>query len=200
MKLFLTSSGLDNENVVHSFRNNLFSKEMNDVSLLIVSIQDSDQDSFYLEKTIDDIKSTGINNINVFKLGSEKFLNDKKYDAVFVCGGNTFDYLDRMRKTGLDKFIYDFIKKKDSVYIGVSAGSIIAGPDIRIAGWGEGADDNKINLQDLRGLGLINFIIYPHYEDFLSSELKELRKKYVYPIIELKDGQAAIFDCQYKGD
>lgn len=200
MKLFLTSTGLENKDISSHFETSFLPEETKDLSFLVVSIQDSEQDAFYLKKTLSEIKNIGAQDIDVFKLGSEKFISKKDYDVVYVCGGNTFDYLDRLRKTGLDKFIIDFSKKEDAVYVGVSAGSIIAGPSIEIAGWGSEGDENNIKLPDLQGLGLTNFVIYPHYEDRLKKELDEFKKKVNYPFIELKDDQAVIINYSNIGN
>ena len=200
MKLLLTSTGLENKDISSHFETSFLPKEAKDLSFLVVSIQDSEQDAFYLEKTLSEIKNTGAQDIDVFKLGSEKFISKKDYDVVYVCGGNTFDYLDRIRKTELDKFIIDFSKKEDAVYVGVSAGSIIAGTSIEIAGWGSEGDTNNIKLLDLQGLGLTNFVIYPHYEDRLKEELDEFKKKVNYPVIELKDDQAVIINYSNIGN
>ncbi len=194
MKLFLTSTGLENKKISNYFENNLFSKEIKDLSFLVVSIQDSEQDTFYLEKTLSEIKNTGASNIDIFKLANEKFTTKKEYDVIFVCGGNTFDYLDRIRKAELDKVIIDFAKKDDNVYVGVSAGSIIAGPSIEISGWGSEGDKNNIGLTDLQGLELTNFAIYPHYREDLELELEEFKKRVTYPIIELQDDQAVLLN------
>lgn len=191
MKLFLTSTGLENKDILNYFKINFLPKKPKDLSFLVVSIQDSEQDAFYLEKTLSEIKSTGASDIDVFKLANEKFIAKKEYDVIFVCGGNTFDYLDRIRKTGLDKFIIDFAQKDDSIYVGVSAGSILVGPDIAIA---EDEDPNNIGLTDLRGLCLTDYIIYPHYRKELKVWLDEFRKNRDFEIIELQDDQAIIIN------
>lgn len=191
MKLFLTSTGLENIDISRHFETSFLPKEPKDLSFLVVSIQDSEQDAFFLDKTLSEIKNTGAQDIDVFKLGNEKFIAEKDYDVVFVCGGNTFDYLDRVGKTGLDKFILDFAKKENSTYVGVSAGSILAGPDIAIAG---DEDHNNIGLTDLKGLCLTDYIIYPHYRKELKSQLDEFKKRTGYPIIELEDNQAFILE------
>jgi len=193
MKLFLTSTGLENKEIARNFEMMFLPKEPKDLSFLVVSIQDSEQDAFYLEKTLSEIKNTDAVNIDVFKLRNEKFVADKEYDVVFVCGGNTFDYLDRIRKTGLADYLLSFSKKEKSVYVGVSAGSVVAGPDISIAGWGKEGDKNDIGLKDLRGLGLIDFLIYPHYRKELKNELDEFKKTTGYKIIDLQDDQAFVF-------
>lgn len=197
MKLFLTSTGLENKDISRHFETSFLPKEPKDLSFLVVSIQDSEQDAFYLEKTLSEIKNTDAQDIDVFKLGAEKFISKKDYDVVYICGGNTFDYLDRLRKTGLDKFILDFSKKEDSVYVGVSAGSIIAGPSIEIAGWGSEGDKNNINLINLKGLNLVDYIIYPHYRRELKAELDSFKLKTGNPIIELQDNQAMIINMSY---
>ena len=191
MKLFLTSTGLENKDISRNFETSFLPKEAKDLSFLVISIQDSEQDAFYLDKTLSEIKNTGAQDIDVFKLSDEKFITKKEYDVIFVCGGNTFDYLDRIRKTGLDKFLIDFAKKNKSIYVGVSAGSILAGPDISIA---ENEDLNNIGLVDLKGLCLTDYIIYPHYKKELKLELDKAKKSIRYPIIELEDDQAFVLD------
>ena len=69
---------------------------------------------------------------------------------MYVCGGNTFKILHKLRETRLDVYITKQVEQ-GALYVGVSAGSIIAGPDIEIAGWGSEGDENEVNLQDLEG-------------------------------------------------
>ncbi|HNX10581.1 MAG TPA: Type 1 glutamine amidotransferase-like domain-containing protein [bacterium] len=200
MKLFLTSTGLENEDISSRFEMSFLPKKPKDLSFLVISIQDSEQDAVYLEKTLSEIRNTGAQDIDVFKLGNEKFSTDKEYDVIFVCGGNTFDYLDRVRKTGLDKFIVDFAKKENSTYVGVSAGSVLAGPDIEIAGWGSEGDQNNIKLQNFEGLRLTDFVISPHYRKELKSELDEFKKRTEHQIIEIEDNQAVILNYSNMGN
>ena len=190
MTLYLTSTGLENEYVAERFKKVLLKKDISLTSFLVVSVQDNDSDAFYLQKTKDELSKIGTVDIDVFALGVKPFAPAKEYDVIYVCGGNTFVYLDRIRKTGLDKFIIDSVKSNRSIYFGVSAGSIIAGPDINIASWGSEGDSNDINLKDLSGLGLTNIVVSPHYRDELKSELDEFRGAYEYQVYELTDDQA----------
>lgn len=190
MNLYLTSTGLENEYVAERFKNILLKKDINLTSFLVVSVQDNDSDAFYLQKTKDELNKIGAVDIGVFVLRDKPFIPTKEYDVIYVCGGNTFVYLDRIRKTGLDKFIVDSVKSNRSVYVGASAGSIIAGPDISIASWGSEGDSNDIDLKDLSGLGLTNIVVSPHYRDELKSELDEFRNTYGRQVYELTDDQA----------
>ena len=190
MTLYLTSTGLENKQVADRFKKIVINKDIDKVSFLLISVQDGESDAFYLRKTINELNDIGAINIEVFALGDKPFVPNKEYDVIYVCGGNTFVYLDRIRKTGLDKFIIDSLKSNRSAYVGVSAGSIVAGPSIEIAGWGNEGDSNDIGLIDLKGLDLTNIVIYPHYREELKSELDKFKGKHSYQIYELTDDQA----------
>ncbi|MEI6835672.1 MAG: Type 1 glutamine amidotransferase-like domain-containing protein [Candidatus Falkowbacteria bacterium] len=187
MTLYLTSTGFENEYVAQRFKNVIIKKDIKQISFLVISVQDNDSDAFYLQKTKNELDKIGAINIDVFELRDEPFVPVKEYDVIYVCGGNTFVYMDRIRKTGLDKFIIDSVKSDRSIYVGVSAGSIIAGPDITIAG---GEDSNDLGLVNLQGLCLTNFVIFPHYHDDLKTEVDDFRAKYGYQVYEITDEQA----------
>lgn len=199
MRLFLTSTGFESDIVSRYFKSNFLPKDPKDLSFLIISIQDNESDAFYLEKTKSELKKIGVVNIEIFKLKEGTFIGKKEYDVVYVCGGNTFDYLDRIRKTGLDKFIIDSVRSEKSIYVGVSAGSIIAGPNIEIAGCGSEGDENNVNLKDLKGLGLTNISIFPHFKENLKKEVGDFKEKVDYPVIALTDEEAVfVNDSQYQ--
>jgi dipeptidase E len=130
-------------------------------------------------------------NITFFQL-NRKIEKDelKNTDVIFVFGGNTFDYLDRIRKTGLDKAIKSFVKK-GGVYLGLSAGSYVACPTIEAATW-KHADRNTIGLKNLRGLNLVPFLITAHFENKYREIIEQAAKTTKYPIIALTDKQAVL--------
>ncbi len=127
-------------------------------------------------------------NFNICRNKSIKNLSND-IDVIYLLGGSTYYILDRLRKLGIDKMIKKFANK-GGVFIGISAGSIIAGKDVKIAGWGSEADSNDIGLKDLRGLGLTDIAVFPHYKLKLKNEVKEFREKVDYPVFELRDGEA----------
>lgn len=190
MRLFLTSTGLEDSAVVEKFKQHFSDKVISSLSFLIISIQDNAQDQIFLAKTLSELSSVGVSNFKVISLSYQVEPVTGEYDVIYVCGGNTFDYLDRIRKTGLDNFITSAVKSGRSIYFGVSAGSILAGPDISIASQGNEGDANNISLQDLRGLSLINQVIFPHFEENMRSELPVWRQNIGYGICELADNQA----------
>lgn len=99
----------------------------------------------------------------------EKLLELK--DIIFVEGGNAFYLLKAMRACNFEKIIRKLLKR-GVVYIGVSAGSIVAGRTIKTAGWKD-ADRNIVGLKDLRGLNLVPFDIFVHYYPEWEEAIKE---------------------------
>ena len=115
------------------------------------------------------------------------------FDVLYIQGGNTFYLLDQMRQSGADTIIQELVAAHGAVYCGVSAGSIVAGPEIAVAGWSPDWDRNEVALTDLTGLHLVPFIISPHYvpED---AALIAARLPLPHPILALRDGQAWVVD------
>lgn len=90
-----------------------------------------------------------------------------KVGVVFVCGGNTFHLLDQVRKTGFDSWLKANIE--NVVYVGDSAGSIIATANIGIAPVDNG-DENLPGITDLTGLCLVDFEVSPHTPEMVSVQ------------------------------
>ena len=92
-----------------------------------------------------------------------------------------------------DRIIRELVAGHGTVYCGVSAGSIVAGPEIGIAAWSPDWDRNEVGLTDLTGLRLVPFLLSPHYvpED---AALIAARLPLPHPILALRDGQAWVVD------
>lgn len=81
-------------------------------------------------------------------------------DIVLVAGGDTFYLMEKLRESGADKVIKDFIND-GGIYVGSSAGSIVCCPTI------EGAEefDNPglaPNLKNFNGMNIFNEVVIPH--------------------------------------
>ena len=92
-------------------------------------------------------------------------------DIIFVEGGNTYYLLKAMRNCNFEKVIRKLLKI-GKVYIGVSAGSIVAGHTVKTAGW-NGGDENIVRLKDFRGLSLVPFDVFPHYQPDQAEIIKQ---------------------------
>jgi peptidase E len=189
MKLLLTSVGLVNKKLGDFFVS-ILPKKPEDCSVLMIACDQTPEDFKYTKEAQEELRVLGIRLMDFFNLRDGKYDNVKIFDVIYVCGGNTFLILDRMKKTGVFDFVSDAVKNKETIYVGISAGSIIAGKSIKSAGWGSQGDKNEIGLTDFSGLGFTNIAIYPHFYPELKKEIDEFRKKVDYPVIEIADYQA----------
>jgi len=81
-------------------------------------------------------------------------------DIVFVLGGNTFDLLDHLQSRDALDLAPGHVRR-GGVFYGGSAGAVLAGADIAVAGF---ADPNDAGVTDTRGLGMLgDAIVRPHY-------------------------------------
>jgi dipeptidase E len=95
----------------------------------------------------------------------------------------------KMRQTGLEDILPKILKK--SIYVGSSAGSMVWSKSLEIAQWY--LDGPEPNASEVPGMGLIDFQIYPHYDESRLEEiLKHKEKEQEYWL--LKNGQAISYD------
>ena len=96
---------------------------------------------------------------------SEEIAKEKLSEAkiVFISGGNTFYLLQELKRKNLTSYLKERIEN-GLLYIGESAGSVIAAPDIEYASI---VDDKTLatELDDYAGLNLVDFYIVPHFEE-----------------------------------
>jgi len=115
-----------------------------------------------------------------------------KYDTMYVEGGNSFYLLQESQKSGFIPFVQRRVQE-GMIYIGTSAGSVIAGPDIEPFR----QDDRAALAPDLKGTqgyNLVNFIICPHWGQEKRRDLfNTYRLNHMYnedhPFVVLNDHQ-----------
>ncbi len=196
MKLLLTSAGFENPKIGKEFLR-LIDKPVSEIEVLFIpTAARTDEELHYVEKSKEEILDLGIKkeNICIYKLDKE--INDnelEKINVIYVCGGNTFYLLYKVRESGFDKKIKEMVDK-EIVYCGASAGSVLAGPDIEISGRDELWDKNDVGLKDLSGLNLTNHIISPHYIDDEEKVISKYEKETGKKVTRLTDKQALLIE------
>lgn len=136
------------------------------------------------------IKDVNIDNKNKNELLEELI----DIDIIFIAGGNTFYLLQEAKKSKFDEIIIELIWK-GIIYIWSSAGTLLVGPSIELA-----LDiDNQNEVPQLTSydsLGIIDFVILPHYDDerFKQKIDNNLLKfsKIKYKTIKITDQQAVL--------
>ena len=93
-------------------------------------------------------------------------------DAIHLSGGNTYQFCYWIIQRGLKQRLLDYARS-GRVIIGVSAGAIIMTPDISYAKFC--GDPNDVNLQELKGLGLVDFCFVPHAEGRIAALSKIIK-------------------------
>jgi dipeptidase E len=185
-KLLLTSDGFKNPNIGKRFLE-LADKYPKDIKVLfIATASQTEEEMSYVYESEKELIDLGITREHIVWADSLENIETQDYDAMYVCGGNTFHLLNEVRKTGFDKKIVEFVNS-GKLYVGVSAGSIIACPSILTA---KNGDQNKVGITDLTGLGFVQDVITPHYNEKEEEIIKKFEQESNYKILRLPDGQA----------
>lgn len=189
MKLLLTSTGFTNPKV-RDFFVKILNKPISEVKIIFIpTASRTEEELYYVKESKTELINIGIKSKNLFVYNLDKKLSYNKarsYDVIYTCGGNTFYLTLKMREDGFDNIIKQLVKE-GKLYFGVSAGSILAGPNIDIA---SPYDPNDVKLKNLSGLGLTDIIVSPHYTDNDKEVVKRFKRKEKYKIVPLTDSQA----------
>ena len=95
--------------------------------------------------------------------------------VLYVNGGNTFYLLRELKKKGLAGLIADRVRSGELIYVGESAGAMIAAPSVEYASVMDDTGDYGAAAQT--GLDLVKFYPVPHYgeEPFVQSAAEILK-------------------------
>ncbi|NCO05161.1 MAG: type 1 glutamine amidotransferase-like domain-containing protein, partial [Candidatus Magasanikbacteria bacterium] len=93
------------------------------------------------------------------------------FDMVFVAGGNTTYLYHYAHTSGFIPLVKELLRTTDTLYVGSSAGSLLAGPSVEPFV----AEDtlelpSSFVLADTTGIGLVDYIVFPHHPQFESSD------------------------------
>jgi len=131
-RLILTANGLENKNIGKAFLN-IVKKEPKNIKAVFVPTAANNAGAIeVLPKCLHDLLDLGIleNNIFVYDLHYKMEYEELSgYDTIYFCGGSTAYLLKRINETGFKTPLQEFINK-GGIYIGVSAGSIIAADNL----------------------------------------------------------------------
>lgn len=91
-------------------------------------------------------------------------------DIVWFAGGVPGYLMYWIRRCGLDIRLKEILDK-GALYVGSSAGSMVVGQSLDVASWG--FVDGELGAGDIKPMRLVDFDIYPHYEESLYEKIKE---------------------------
>jgi len=196
-KLLLTSEGLTSEVINKEFLRLLRCPIKQARVAFISTAANVEKDQSWVKEDIKEIKDLGIDELEEIDISKitgrklEKKLKDK--DVVWLNGGNTFYLLYWIKKSGLDKFLPKLLEK-GVLHVGVSAGSIVAGPDIDLC-YLKGFDDpSVVKLKNTKSLNFVPFTIFPHYEPKWKKVIEKSKDKLPKKLAFLTDNQAVVVE------
>ena len=158
---------------------------------------DSDQgDLSWVQEDHDGLNNNGFETFDYTISGKnhEQIKADlKDVDVLYISGGNEFYLKEKSNENNFGDIVR-YLVNKGVIYIGTSAGSIIAGKDISPL---QQLSDLKTLRKpiDTSGFGLVNFTILPHWGsiDFKTRWLSDESFNYMYkdniPLIGLNNHQ-----------
>lgn len=116
----------------------------------------------------------------------------REKDIIWFAGGACGYLMYWLRRCELDHFLPELLAS-GAVYVGSSAGSMVTAHSLGIAEWY--LDEEEKGVGVIPGLGLVDFEIYPHYEESMYESIKEKRQnenqfRGKTPLYLLKNGEA----------
>ena len=157
-----------------------------------------DKDVWWIDKDRDVLTRMGFRytELDLASTPTERLtesLND--VDLIYIAGGYTYYLLEQIRNTGFDTVLAKFMER-GGLYVGASAGALIAGPDIEPC---SSLDDPKYgpSLTSTKGIGLIDIVPMPHYDmSERSSAIEAIIAKYkdAYKVVPITDDEAIVYD------
>jgi len=154
-------------------------------------IEDGDDDT-WLQNDLKSLQNVGyqVDRYSVTGKTREdvaKKFND--YDILYMCGGNTAHLLGQLQQTGSLSLIKEQVSN-GKPYIGTSAGSIVAGPEIPIY-----LREEAPKLEDYTCLNFVNFIVVPHWgsehfrDEYVGKRIETAYRTDLPPFLLISDTQ-----------
>ncbi len=160
MKLLLTSGGLRNQTLINALLD-LANKPAEQLKIAFIPTAQNvePRDKSWLIDQLVRLKDLGPEQIDIVDISAidKKLWLSKLQESnvIFVNGGNTTYLMDCFNKFGFSEEIKELLTTR--VYVGVSAGSYVATPDIRF--------NSDYEKGVFKGLGLVDFGLQVHYKN-----------------------------------
>lgn len=193
MKLILSSCDFINDNSRKVINDNV---DVANSKVLFIPNEKATKELINSDKYYKRLYKDGFTENNIYIFDEEnvnQFIN-LDIDVIYVGGGNTFATLKKIKDCGFDKYIINYINN-GVIYIGGSCGTHIVTKNIEHL---LDLDNNYCNLDDYNGLGLLDGIIIPHFNevDYEPEKRTELYNKLItedkYKVYTLTNSESII--------
>ncbi|MEE3954517.1 Type 1 glutamine amidotransferase-like domain-containing protein [Peribacillus frigoritolerans] len=199
-KILLTSNGFFTDLIKQQFLQLIDGDLSNIKATIITTASLKKQNNRFAMKAKEDLLEYGFKKVDFNDIEFDKPELLKKYNVIYINGGNPFYLLYHMKKSGADLILKD-IAKQNTVIVGVSAGAIILGPNIEVVNYFT-PQINTVDMQDFTAIGLTDKAIFPHYdrEDLfpnnsgrsIEDRLKVFENINKCSVVRLKDDESVL--------
>lgn len=191
--VILTSTGFSNPKILEKVEE-FFGKDLEVLAekrvVIITTASEDKEKNVHALEAHSQLSVLGFGWVEFFDLEKRYARELLDYDLIYVSGGNTFYLLDWVKRSGFDEVVHEFLKK-GGLYVGVSAGSLIAGVSIEVLNFID-MDENSVGLKDFSGMRLVDKVVMPHYTQEHEAGIRDYEKKTRLKVVRLADGMALI--------
>lgn len=197
--LFLLSKGLVNDTLKSAFLEFIDSDPFTQKVAVVVNASSSDSKKVKKTKKVKKrFASIGFDptKIELFDLMKRSPDSLAEFDIIYTLGGNPFRLLDEVKKSNADTIIRK-LAFQNKILMGYSAGSLLLGPNMELMNAMDSLlGFNEMRLTELSCIGLYDFLIFPHYDEFtqevqgLAEAIDQYEATSKHKIYRLNDNQA----------
>jgi len=198
MKLLLTSGGITNKSIEKALFG-LLDRKPEETSVVFVPTAANVEvgDKGWLIDDLANLKRMNFKSVDIADISAvkENIWRPKfeQADVLFFEGGNEYYLMEWINKSGLKSILPEFLKTK--VYVGVSAGSMVAGKNLDIKIMQTAYEEDLDKNQNMACMGLADFNFFPHlnspyFKKVRAGLMKELAKEIPEKAYILDDNSA----------
>ena len=197
MKLLLTSGGLTNKSIEKALFD-LVGKKPIDTSLVFIptasNVEMGDKD--WLVNDLINIHRQKFKSVSITDISAvpEDIWRPQMEaaDILFFEGGNTYHLMRWINKSGLINILPELLKTR--VYVGLSAGSMVTGPDLALK-LSQLIYGDEVEKENMAGLNYTDFyflphLYSPHFPIRTPDKIGEIAKMFPKKIYALDDQSA----------
>ena len=189
--LLLTSTGISSDMVRESFLREIGVHRNQKIAIITNAAQEGKENK-YAHLAEQQFRDLGFSFISFVDVETEQIHILDDADIIYVMGGNTFTLLKKIRESGADEILSERLSGTSNLmYIGVSAGSILLTPTVRLANEVE-PDPNDEGVHDFSGLSFFRDEIYPHYTEDVESEIRSYEIRHSVSVLRITNDEAIL--------
>lgn len=189
MKLILSSCDFRNARSCQTIRDNL-TKPIEQCRLLFIPNEKATAETIHSEKYYLRMKEFGLQRdyIHIFDYDNPLAFMNLQLDVIYISGGNTFQMLQKIRKSGFEKEIIRYVRS-GVVYVGGSAGAHLATQNISHV---SAFDTVPKDMTDFQGFRLFDGILICHYSSERKVLYEQLKSDGKYKVYALTDQDSIV--------